>query len=51
MTHKKKIKLARRMRTRKEELDNVPMFSSDNWLKRRKARMKMKVSKKEKKHK
>ena len=34
MRHKDKVKLARRIRTRQELLDRVPIFLTDAWVKR-----------------
>ncbi len=40
MNHKKKVKLARRMRTPLEEKLRVPIFSSGEWMKRKDAKAK-----------
>ncbi len=39
-THKQKIKMARKMRTRKETEDMVNIFDSAGWNQRKEARMK-----------
>ena len=40
LTHRQKVKLARRMRTRKELIAKVPIFQTRAWGERAKARAK-----------
>jgi len=40
LTHKQKVKLARKLRTRKELIAKVPIFQTRAWNERAKARAK-----------
>ena len=40
MTHKQKIKLARKMRTQEDIKNHVPIFQTKAWFRRKEAKLK-----------
>ena len=34
LTHKQKVKMARKMRTKEDIKSNAPIFATENWLRR-----------------
>ena len=45
MTHEQKVKMARRMRSRKEILIGTPIFQSRQWMDRKQKRREKELSK------